>query len=706
MNLLRFSGIAITAFFAFVNIQFWHFFWLGWIMLPLFLWLASEGVEGLMVRYFGFLAGPRSKLMGILFVLAILGIFCGALAIFWKLTALSLCLIMVWIGAVSASVSSVDSTPVKDDPDSDDVVVLTNRKYYWVAFVVLIVFGLFSLWRVRTGAAMDTPWRIIPSNFVYIVFLSMLTLGGLIFSRIKTSWLLFFIILQFALCLFYLPLTHKMLWGADGWRHIAVMEQIRAEQPLQITNYAANPNWMEKINPGQFAYSQFWGAGVALARILQIDFVPLLAWWQPLLAALLLPILFFEFGLALNLSRRKSLVLAWFGLWPFALQMAGAFSLPVNFGFLFFLAILLLILRRAGNPNRTQVWILSILLVLSIFSYSLFTLLFAVAWAMSELLRRVQTSEKVINKNVFFVLLVTAGVLLLPAVELVAGYANFTSLNTVWSGLKQFAGNLFGYYLASGPRTHIIETGNIFFNQVPSYAFVSNGFTVWRWWIIFFMSLAVVGLIFGLVKLSRSADVRFQLLSGLCISVFGGYVISRYLLAGEHLLTRRLEAIVAFFCILIIFYSIQNVFEKNQFVTLLLILVVPAVAAASLSLGPVSRAMSADEYRAAENVWQNIQADDKKCVVADTYPLLALEAISHKAVVGGGFPIDKNFGQAELTAIYNEIVLSSQSSIDINKYHARASEITGASTCYLITFSTNISSTSIAEIGVFDVYKF
>lgn len=706
MNLLRFLGIAITAFFVFVNIQFWHLFWLGWIMLPLFLWLASEGVEGMVVKYFGFTAGPRSKLIGVLLVLAILGILCGALAIFWKLSALSLCLIMVLIGGVSAVMPSIDETPTKDDSGNDDVMVLTNRNYYWIAFVILIVFGLFSLWRVRTGAAMDTPWRIVPSNFVYIVFLSMLTLGGLIFSRIKTSWLLFFVILQFALCLSYLPLTHKMLWGADGWRHIAVMEQVRAEQPLQITNYAENPTWLERINPGQFAYSQFWGAGVALAQILQIDFIPLLAWWQPLLTAILIPILLFEFGLVFSLSRRKSLLLAWFGLWPFALQMAGAFSLPVNFGFIFFLAILLLIFRRIASPNRAQVWILAILLVLSVFCYSLFTLLFAIVWAMSEILRRVQLSEKFKNKNVFFVLMVLAGVLLWPAVELVAGYARLTSLHALWPGLKQFIGNLFGYYLASGPRTHIIETGNIFFNQAPSYAFISNGFTVWRWWIIFFMSLAIAGLIFGLVKLFRRADARFRMLFALCVSVFGGYIVSRYLLAGEHLLTRRLEAVIAFFCVMIIFYSIQKVFEKNQFVTLLLILVVPVVTAASFSLGPVSRVMSEDEYRAAENVWQKIKTDDKKCVVADTYPLLALEAVSRKEVVGGGFPIDKNFGQDELTAIYNEIILSSQSDIDIDKYHARAGEITGADTCYLITFSSNVSSTPIAEFGDFKVYKF
>lgn len=702
MHLLRFFGIAITAFFIYVNLQYWHFFWLGFIMLPLFLWLASEGIEGVLIKFFNFSPGARAKLIAIFFVLSIFGILCGALSVFWKLDALGLGLIMILIGAVSVFMPSVDTTATpKLDSGNDDVLVLTERKYYWLAFVALVAFGLFSLWRVRASGPAITPWQIIPSNFVYIIFLSMLTLGGLIFSKLKTNLILFFIGLQFVLCLSYLPLTHKLFWGADGWRHIAVMEQITAGQPLQIVNYAANPTWLEKINPGQFAYSQFWGVGSALQKILQVDFVYIVAWLQPVLASVMLPILLFEFGLVFNLTRRKSALLAWFGLWPFALQMAGAFSLPVNFGFLFFLAIFLLILRRSASPNKKQIWLLSVLLVLSVFSYTLFTILFAVFWAMSELLLRAQTSEKFKN-NFILPGILLVGAIFIPAIELISGYANFARLNAMWAGIKQLAGNFFGYYLASGPRTHIIETGNIFFNQTPLYAFISNGFTVWRWWIPVIMLFVLAGIIVGVIKLFKSIDARFRLLAVAGLSVFSGYIISRYLLSGEHLLSRRLEAVVAFFAVLIIFLALQKVFEKSQFVSLLLVLAVSGVTAASFSLGPVSRAMSADEYGSAKIVWQKIQNEDKPCVVADVYPLLALEALSRKQVVGGGFPIDKNFGQPELTGLLKQFMENPAPEL-----WREALNLTGAKSCYFITpvEAVPLTSTSTEKFGNTFIYS-
>ena len=45
-----------------------------------------------------------------------------------------------------------------------------------------------------------------------------------------------------------------------------------------------------------------------------------------------------------------------------------------------------------------------------------------------------------------------------------------------FEAIKQFIGNLLGWYVAAGPRPHDILTGNILFNQVPSYAFVPNLF--------------------------------------------------------------------------------------------------------------------------------------------------------------------------------------------------------------------------------------
>jgi hypothetical protein len=67
------------------------------------------------------------------------------------------------------------------------------------------------------------------------------------------------------------------------------------------------------------------------------------------------------------------------------------------------------------------------------------------------------------------------------------------------------------------------------------------------------------------------------------------------------------------------------------------------------------------------------------CVIADTYPLLALEALSAKRIVGGGFPIDQYFGQKEREEIFQE--LNQEFSAPMWQ---RAQNVTGAKECWFI----------------------
>jgi hypothetical protein len=67
------------------------------------------------------------------------------------------------------------------------------------------------------------------------------------------------------------------------------------------------------------------------------------------------------------------------------------------------------------------------------------------------------------------------------------------------------------------------------------------------------------------------------------------------------------------------------------------------------------------------------------CVIADTYPLLAIEALSAKRIVGGGFPIDQYFGQREREEIFQ--TLNQEFSTTTWQ---RALGVTGANTCWFI----------------------
>jgi hypothetical protein len=110
--------------------------------------------------------------------------------------------------------------------------------------------------------------------------------------------------------------------------------------------------------------------------------------------------------------------------------------------------------------------------------------------------------------------------------------------------------------------------------------------------------------------------------------------------------------------------------------------------------------VSVDEYRAMQAV--SHQSEGKApCVIAGTYPLLALEAVSHKQIVGGGFPITHAFEQSELQKIFGSL------SEDPNNESSwqLALLATGAKTCYLVApFSadkvTDFFGAAFGNVGV------
>jgi hypothetical protein len=678
----RFAGIVAAIVLIYVNLEIWHIFWLGWLILPFYFWLVSEGFESVVANHFNLMAGARAKVIGAFLALSAIGALCGTLIVFWKLTGIAMAVVLLLVGIVAAAMQS----PKLSHPagrgisgDAEEVVEIQQGKSHIVAYLIFAVLGFYFLWSAGSGAVLLSSWQTIPRQFIYAFFLAMLTLGGLIFSKFKTGTLLFLLVVQSLLLFSYLPLTHKLFWGADGWRHLASINQIVAEEPLNIKNFASGAGWAERLNPGRLSYSQFWGAEAFLGRVLDVDLIFIMSWMLPVLAGILLPVLLYEIGLALNFGRRKSLLLGWLGLWPFALQAAGSFSLPVNFGFIFFLAILLLLLKRLESPKTIQIWTLAGLFVLSIFGYALYLIMFALVWAGVEIFLRVKKNESKKVKKFALASVIIMALCVLPAVEFVAGYAAFSSKINFVNAVKQLVGNLTGYYLASGPPPHLIETGNIFFNQPPSNAFVANGFTDWRWWIPILMLFVFAFIVYGAVRLwrTRAEAGRLLVIFGACL--FAGYIFSRYFIGGEHLLFRRLEALLAFFGVLFLFSAFEKSFSRKQFASMLVVLFFSIAAAASYSLGPVSRAMSMDEYNAAGFVWSEIKNDDKFCVVGDTYPLLALEAISKKRVVGGGFPIDKNFGQPELVGLFQKFSSDYRSEL-----WDSAAVLSGASKCFFI----------------------
>ena len=568
---------------------------------------------------------------------------------------------------------------------------------------MLATWGFSLLYHARTGESILTPWQTIPSSYIYVFFAATFLLGLLIFSSLRTGTILFLLMAHTLLLHSYLPLTHEFFYGADGWRHVANEVRLVEEKPFleaklseEIGNKKQDIGYW-KLDIGKLSYGNFWGVSVILSRLLSLDLLPLNKWFMPILWSLFLPLLLFEFGGLLNFGKRGSLLLSWLGFLPFAWQAGGAFTLPVNSGFLSWLLFVILILKRLNHPltpsfvRRGQVMILSAIGLLSFFGYALYALLFWLAWGVGETVRL-----KIKDKRLKIVMLIVAagvGAITIPAVEVLAGYSQIpTTIN--WLGqVRQLFGNFTGWYLAAGPRPHDITAGNIIFNQVPSYAFVGNVFTVWRWWLVDFMVLLIVAVHVGLAISLRKKEAVYTWLAVIWTSVMVSYIIGRYILVGEQIFSRRLDNVIALFFVVLSAVFLNWLFVKSPIAGGRRgVLVSPARAAlffcffvflfscgitTSYSLGPDTSTVSADEYKAMQYVWSQEKGNQNHCVIADTMPLLALEAISQKEIIGGGFPINQYFAQPEREKIFEQIKMGSQKEID------SARRVTGADYCWV-----------------------
>lgn len=547
-----------------------------------------------------------------------------------------------------------------------------------VLFVVCVLYAFFLLFNSRTSGNVFSPWQIISPQYIYVFFISTCIAGLLIFSSLKTKTVLMYLVVQTLLLHSYLPLSHVLPYGADAWRHIANEQQflgggtfLEAKLSAAQTNSA-----LSKI--GQLSYGSFWAATIMAATFFNTSIIEITKWFLPVIWSLIFPVLLFEIARTIGIKEKQALFFSWLGLLPFAWQAAGSFSLPVNMGFLIFLFGLLLIVHRLNRPASAQVVLLGCYGIGMVCGYSLYGLLFWLFWLVAEIV--MYLSVRGISSRLVSLVMAAIMAVIIPVIEIITNYSHFDGNVQLFGQIKQIVGNFFGIYIASGPRPHDIAFGNIIFNQIPLTAFVSNIFLVWRWWIVALMVIFFALVVRGIKEALQSKQMVHVWLFICGLGIVGGYGFSNYILTGEHILARRLDALVAFILIVYCFYGLRSVLEKKVILVAPLVLVFSFATAASYALGPDTYTMSADQYQAAQYIWDQEKDESASCVLANTYSLLALEAVSSKRIIGGGFPIDANFGQPERAQLLDRVSSGGIDSSLLNDIGA----LTGADHCWFV----------------------
>jgi hypothetical protein len=157
-------------------------------------------------------------------------------------------------------------------------------------------------------------------------------------------------------------------------------------------------------------------------------------------------------------------------------------------------------------------------------------------------------------KILFFVLAMILSALIIPGLELLGKYSHFETMPSYVTQAKLMIANFSGWFVASGPPIGDYSIGNIVFNQVPVSAFVVNFFTTHRWLVMPFMVVFLISVVAGaIIGLRRNASAVDVWLAICWLSLMGTYIVSRYLLGGEQILSRRLENTLALFLILLAF---------------------------------------------------------------------------------------------------------------------------------------------------------
>lgn len=548
-----------------------------------------------------------------------------------------------------------------------------------------------------SGAELNTPWQAISSVYIYFFFALTVIVGLLIYTELPI-WLKLTLLSVYSLVLHsYLPLTHPLLYGADGWRHLAEINRILAGLPWREAATNGSVGFLSWL--GTISYTGMWWLVIALAKFICFAPIDILRWLAPIAWSIYGIPVFYYFVKSFKVDDTLALVIVWLASFPYAIQVVGAFTLPVNLWAIVWLGAMGLLINEYNQDKIRWGWLV-LIQVIMLCGYSLYAMLFALSWIVLALLRHSDLSARKIPlaflksflpedrredlKQVFsgqnslekiaerasdklswiWLIICSIGTAaVIVAAELFTRVSSLPKHINIISALKQFIGNLSGWFLVSGPRPHDIATGNIFFNQVPSLAFVSNFLTSWRAWILVFMVIIFVGFVWGAYLALKSNSLTRRFTGVFALGLFIAYFVGRYILVGQQLITRRLDFALAVFALILIVFAKEKIFAwvskrgKLLILTIILFTLIDSIAiAASYSLGPDEKTVSVNQYLAMQKIAIAEKDKTSHCVIADTYPLLVLEALSNKQIVGGGFPIDSTFAQTERVKLYNYLV--------------------------------------------------
>lgn len=674
---------------------------IGWCSVIVYLSVVGRQWEHIFEAVYGVKERDVFRsVLGIGFVVCLIGFAMSAVVVFGFLSPG----VMTGVAAVVSTLTTtlyalrlrLGSYSVPPMRPGKEMSVWSLPPLFYIVFILLCAVLVFLMSRATSTGAYNTVWHIYDSYIGYVGFGLFLFLFIAVFSKTKVSRILLCIVGASFVLHTYLAFGHTLPWGADTWRHLAVESQLLTgkpygptlfDKPLVYKVFAGVPVPEVLFAQHKFNYGTLWGLSTFFVRLTGTDLVKTSIWLGPTLFGLLVPLLMFRIGAVLFRSWRHALMVSALSLLPFSLQAVGALTLPVTLGVIHFLFFLWFLVTAMAEQKKGQTAFAVCFLCLLPFGYVV-TALLAVLTLVGSFAWRFATNEYEslpVQAGQIFVLIMTVGGLLLciPGIELVSGLSSFKETWNVVDAGRHMFGELSGWGFARGIVPHDVLPGNILFNRPPSDAFVPNVFLTLRWHVFVLMVVALVLSFRGFIEVQRlkiQSWIPFLILTFVAV---GGYIISWYMFDGEHSFARRLDPYLA---ILLTLWSVSGAIVFVRFSTKrwkrfgagLVTLCLAWVGVSAWTSGPDMQVVAVTTVEAANDIASHAPT----CVLADTWSLLPIEYVSQGTLVGGGFPIDRLFGQPERVRLYSELTEGKE--VQFLRVFNEAKKATGASSCAVL----------------------
>ncbi len=642
-------------------------------------------------------------IFGLFLILFLVGFGLAIPIFFFKVLPIYLLIVLLFLTIVISGLTKLkyfSPTEAASLNQFEDGGGINVSQKWLVVFGVLFFLSLFFLIKSRTGAFILSPWQVIRPYYLYLWGLLTFILVLLIFSKRKIGQILLLIILASLLLHAYLPIVYQTGFGGDKWRHLGAERSLINGEPYLPVLFGEQVS-MKKIGPikipevlivgNKNSYVNMWGLTIALSWLFGFDvfWIDLLLGY--LLCAIFFPLLLFKFGQLLSRRKKFLLLLAFLPLCFSPFQTYGSITMPNSFGFLWFVfALLLIIYAFRSGSKKYLIGTIVLVILLSYFNYILYLILLLEIIVLAFVSKRISLSRRPLSKTIWLILLVLiifGFFLVIPAADLVS-HNTFKNLAFIKANLFKdiidFAKRIF-LSQPIFPRPFNMEQDNWLFTQVTQNLNRSIFLKLIRWsWIL--APITIVLIWWGFIKQKEDGGTK-KLFSILLLIILVNQFIATYFMNGNHIFNKRLVLLTAFLMMIFLALGLINWWDLKIFSTKAR--VVSAAVFLSLLLtmvyvsGPQMQTVTSDELRAAQYLWQKLQVNNtgkKYCVLANTWPLLALEGVSGRNIVTGGFPVYFEYAQPERVQLFDNIN-KNPSLKDIN----RALVITGASSCYVMT---------------------